>query len=145
MATCMYCGAPTQVGQKFCTACGAALPVEAPVEETTFEPNAQQPYQQPSCGQPNQQYQQPGQQNQQPAQHYPQHPQAVVQGQPVTDSGSIGWAVLGFFIPLVGLILFLVWRTTKPNCAKMAGIGALVGFCLGLLLNFSTIGLVALH
>ena len=42
------------------------------------------------------------------------------------DSGSFGWAVLGFFVPLVGLILFLVWAQTKPKSAKMAGIGALV-------------------
>lgn len=43
------------------------------------------------------------------------------------DTGHFGWAVLGFFIPLVGLILFLVWRNDKPRCAKRAGIGALVG------------------
>lgn len=55
------------------------------------------------------------------------------------DSGSIGWAVLGFFIPIVGLVLFLVWKNTKPQCAKMAGIGALVGACLSLILNFSVL------
>lgn len=42
------------------------------------------------------------------------------------DSGSIGWAILGFFIPLAGLILFLVWKDSKPRCAKKAGVGALV-------------------
>lgn len=46
---------------------------------------------------------------------------------PNPDTGSFGWAVLGFFIPLVGLILFLVWRTTKPASARQSGIGALVG------------------
>lgn len=49
------------------------------------------------------------------------------------DSGSFGWAVLGFFIPLVGLILWLVWKDTKPKSAKMAGIGALVGVVISLL------------
>lgn len=43
------------------------------------------------------------------------------------DSGSFGWAVLGFFFPLIGLILFLVWKSTKPLSAKKAGIGALIG------------------
>ncbi len=43
------------------------------------------------------------------------------------DTGSFGWAVLGFFIPIVGLILYLVWKPTKPLSAKKAGIGALVG------------------
>ena len=43
------------------------------------------------------------------------------------DTGSFGWAVLGFFIPIIGLILFLVWNTERPKTAKKAGIGALVG------------------
>ncbi len=38
-----------------------------------------------------------------------------------------GWGVLGFFIPLVGLILYLVWRDDKPRRAKSAGRGALIG------------------
>lgn len=42
------------------------------------------------------------------------------------DKGSFGWAILGFFVPLVGLILFLVWRSDKPLSSKKAGIGALV-------------------
>ena len=48
----------------------------------------------------------------------------------VVDSGNIGWAFLGCCIPLVGLILFLVWKDQKPNTAKKAGIGALVGVIL---------------
>lgn len=52
--------------------------------------------------------------------------QQVPQRQPYADdSGSIGWAILGFFVPLVGLILWLVWMDDKPKCAKMAGLGAL--------------------
>lgn len=46
--------------------------------------------------------------------------------QEMTDSGSIGWGVLGCCIPLVGLILFLVWKDQKPRSAKMAGMGALI-------------------
>lgn len=42
------------------------------------------------------------------------------------DTGSIGWAFLGFFIPIVGLILYIVWRNTEPNNAKKAGLGALI-------------------
>lgn len=49
----------------------------------------------------------------------------------VNDSSSIGYGILGFFIPLVGLILFLVWKPTTPLRAKSAGIGALIGFILG--------------
>lgn len=51
------------------------------------------------------------------------------------DTGSFGWAVLGFFFPLVGLILFLVWMNTKPLSGKKAGIGALVGVITSIVLS----------
>ena len=42
------------------------------------------------------------------------------------DNGGFGWGLLGFCIPIVGLILFLVWKDTKPRTAKAAGKGALI-------------------
>ncbi len=51
------------------------------------------------------------------------------------DSGSIGWAILGFFIPLAGLILFLVWKDSKPNCAKKAGVGALISVLASIIIS----------
>ena len=45
---------------------------------------------------------------------------------PVVDNGGFGWGLLGCCIPIVGLVLFLVWKDTKPKTAKAAGIGALV-------------------
>lgn len=51
------------------------------------------------------------------------------------DNGSFGWAVLGFFIPIAGLILYLVWRTEKPLSARRAGIGALVSVIVGTVLT----------
>lgn len=44
----------------------------------------------------------------------------------VTDNGGFGWGLLGCCIPIVGLILFLVWKDTKPKTAKSVGTGALV-------------------
>ena len=43
------------------------------------------------------------------------------------DTAGGGWIALGFFFPLVGLILFLVWQTELPNRAKACGKGALIG------------------
>lgn len=43
------------------------------------------------------------------------------------DKGGFLWGALGCCIPIVGLILFLIWRTDKPKTAKSAGIGAIVG------------------
>ena len=42
------------------------------------------------------------------------------------DNGGFLWGLLGCCIPIAGLILFLVWKDTKPRTAKAAGIGALV-------------------
>ena len=44
----------------------------------------------------------------------------------VVDNGGFGWGVLGFFVPVVGLILYLVWKDERPKTAKAAGKGALV-------------------
>lgn len=49
----------------------------------------------------------------------------------VQDNGGFLWGLLGFCIPIVGLILFLVWKNDKPRTAKAAGIGALVSVILG--------------
>lgn len=43
------------------------------------------------------------------------------------DAPSGGFAVLSFFFPIVGLILYLVWHDTLPLRAKSAGKGALAG------------------
>lgn len=42
------------------------------------------------------------------------------------DSSSFGYALLGFCIPIVGLILWLIWKDSTPQRAKSAGKGALV-------------------
>ncbi|MEJ6467458.1 hypothetical protein [Fusobacterium ulcerans] len=47
------------------------------------------------------------------------------------DRGGFAWGFLGFFIPIVGFILWLVWRDEKPKTAKSLGIGALVGVIIG--------------
>ena len=41
---------------------------------------------------------------------------------------SFGWGVLGFFVPIVGLVLFFVFMNRKKGISKAAGIGALIGF-----------------
>lgn len=68
--------------------------------------------------------------------------------QPSSDTGSAGWGILGCCLPLIGLILFLVWKEDKPRSAKSAGIGAIIGVVLcvvSILLLFALgIGLGAL-
>lgn len=50
-----------------------------------------------------------------------------------TDNGGFLWGLLGCCIPIVGLVLFLVWKDSKPKTAKAAGIGALVSVIVGVL------------
>lgn len=47
------------------------------------------------------------------------------------DKKSPGFGVLGFFFPLIGFILYCVWKDKTPLKAKSAGKGALIGFILG--------------
>lgn len=52
------------------------------------------------------------------------------------DTGAkVGWGILSYLIPLVGLILFCVWRSERPAVAKVCGICALVSFILNIILT----------
>lgn len=105
---CSNCGKELADNVSFCPECGAAQKVSAPKEAHQAAP------QQPTY-------------NAQPQYQQPQYQQQNMN----IDSGSIGWGFLGCCIPIVGLILFLVWKGEKPKTAKAAGIGALVGFGIG--------------
>ena len=63
--------------------------------------------------------------------NYAQNEQQSAQS--VVDNGGFLWGLLGCCIPIVGLVLFLVWKDTKPRTAKAAGIGALVSVIIGVL------------
>ena len=42
------------------------------------------------------------------------------------ENSTFGYAVLGFVMPLVGLVLYLIWLEEKPKASRSAGVGALV-------------------
>lgn len=73
-----------------------------------------------------------------------------IQGTPVVSNPSsqaeestVGWLLLGFFLPLVGFIIWLVWRNDKPARSKAAGKGALIGMIVSVAVGIIT-GIVAL-
>jgi len=139
---CKNCGSPIQPGFTNCQRCGApaeqvqAVNENKPMDQPAgmlkqyYDPNGtmqpvnnvqQQPVQQPMPQQPPM-----GAPMGQPMQ------QPMMQGQPVpqannADDGSFLWALVGFLFTLIGLILYFLWKDTKPKNAKMAGMGALVG------------------
>ena len=115
---CPYCGQNNDNDAVRCTSCGATLQQQnqASYNQPNQQPYGQQPYgQQPYGQQPygQQPYgQQPyGQQYQQP---YGQQPYYQAE----QDVASTGMKVLCFFIPLVGLILYLTEKDRYPNKAK---------------------------
>jgi hypothetical protein len=53
----------------------------------------------------------------------------------VEEGSTTGYGILGFFIPIVGLILYLLWQTERPKAAKSAGKGALIGFVINIVFS----------
>ncbi len=58
-----------------------------------------------------------------------------VQESNTKDASSFGFALLSFFFPLVGLILWIVWKDTSPLKAKSCGKGALFGVIASIVLS----------
>lgn len=65
-------------------------------------------------------------------------PVQIVQRQDVADPNdrpNFGYAFLGFLLPVIGLILYLVWKDDDtPLRARSCGRGAAVGFVIYFLL-----------
>ena len=147
---CKQCGSPLNEGDQFCPVCGASVAAEN--ENTTQNvanvckkcgkelPEGAQFC--PQCGASMVEGQAPSQAAWQPSS--PQ-PSPYAQGAPVPrvdDAPSGGFFALGFFFPLVGLILFLVWKDQLPLRAKSCGKGALVGFIVQFVFGF-ILGIIA--
>ncbi len=60
----------------------------------------------------------------------------------VEDKANAGWGVLGFFFPLIGLILYLVWKDNKPLTAHVVGKGALIGVIVSVTISILSVVLV---
>lgn len=60
-------------------------------------------------------------------------------GTNLQDAPSAGFAILSFFFPIIGLILWLVWKDYIPMRAKSCGKGALVGAITALVIIIATI------
>ena len=88
----------------------------------------------PACGTPKQSEAYQNQNQNYNYNSYKAPPQAI-------DSGHIGWGFLGFFFPVVGLILYLVWKDERPKTSLMAGKGALISVIVGAV--FTVLALIA--
>lgn len=132
MKQCPYCGSQLADDVNFCTNCGGSVADVRPMQANP-QPVAQNiPGYDPAY--------QPTRQEYNPYQGNPyQQPLNPTPAPAVNDSGSIGWAILGFLFPIVGFILWLLWKDKKPQCAQKAIVGAAISFGLGLIMNFGLI------
>ena len=142
MANCTHCGAPLQGGSRFCTECGATIPVAETVNHTPPPPPAQPAYTPP----PPQAAPAYTQAPQQPA--YPQSSAGVPlpggKYELISTKGLIGIMLL-MCIPVVGQILMIVWalggcrKIQKRNLARasliMMVVALVISFILGLVLK----------
>ncbi len=159
---CTQCGQAIHPDAVFCVHCGCPVTPSQPQNGQPTQNGNQQYYSTPGqnqqyygqppqngnqqyYGQPNgnqQYYGQPGNYYGQPQnqQYYGQPQPGQYYGQPYYnpngDAPSIGFGVLGFLIPLVGLILYCVWKQDKPMRANSAGKGALFGFLFNIVISF---------
>ncbi len=64
-------------------------------------------------------------------------PQSTAQStwQPFEEKASVVFAILSFFIPIAGLIIFFSKKNSRPQTAKVSGICALVSFILQIILT----------
>lgn len=91
----------------------------------------------------NNQFEQPQDNNQQYYQAPPQQPQGYynqtnynMPPMPVQEEkASVGLAILSYIIPLVGLILYLTKKDTRPKTAKVCGKCALASFIINLVIS----------
>jgi len=51
-----------------------------------------------------------------------------------TDGAAFGFGVLSFLFPIIGIVLFFVWRKDKPKRAKLMSWAAAAGFIFYLIL-----------
>lgn len=110
---------------KFCTNCGNKL-------EDNYNVC-------PSCGTPSPNIMNQGVPNNQYG-YYPN--QQYYQNPPVQETKvEVGFVILGFFIPIVGWILWGIWSKTKPRTAKAAGIAGIIGFVVNFIISIVVSGL----
>lgn len=65
-----------------------------------------------------------------------------VSGARPDDESSMLYALLGFFFPLIGLILFLVWNKEYPKRSKSCGKGALISIIVSVVVYVLAIILI---
>lgn len=75
-------------------------------------------------------------------QSYAQYDRSRYQSAP--DMNSVGFNVLSFFFPIIGLILFCIWHGTYPKKAHGVGVWSLIGVGVGIALSIIAFAMIML-
>ena len=64
-----------------------------------------------------------------------QNNQNIYGPNPEQKKGNVVFLVLGFFLPIIGFVLFILWmnKETEKENAKMALVGSIIGFFVGVI------------
>jgi len=58
--------------------------------------------------------------------------------------GGAGWWLIGFLVPIAGLLMFLLCSDNQQRKAKKAGFGALVGFIVSVVIAILCVAFIIL-
>lgn len=138
---CAKCNNEIPENSTFCGVCGAQVDAQENANNVNVNNQFYQNYNQSNNPQFNQSYNQQNNPNQQPYGQpgYQQQPYGQPGYQqpyggynsPMPNSGDIpstGLNILAFLFPMIGLILYLIWKDQYPMKAKAVGKWALIGF-----------------
>lgn len=114
---------------------GNAQPQQTQAQQQAYNPQPQQTAQQQQTYRAQQPFQQATQQQYYAPQNGAQVPPYGMPQQPIEEKASVGFAILSFFIPIAGLIIFLTKKNDRPKTAKVSGICALVSFILNIVIG----------
>lgn len=134
---CKNCGKMIEESSKFCIACGTKvepinlvkkIQVEPEKKEVTVAPIVEEVVENTNP------IQEPKEEKQEETKSEPKVEQPTSHAE-IVDKPSFWFNVLCFFIPIVGLILFITTKKDRPRRAKAMGISALVGYIISVILS----------
>lgn len=130
MSKCNICGSEVSPHDKICPVCGQTLiPEESNVKieggnQTNLETNNVTLKEDENSNQPTEV--ESALTNEQETEEQPTKPRKK-------DSISIGYGIISFILPLIGLIMFCSWRDDYPKRSKSCLVGFVIGVCLSVL------------
>ena len=110
MKKCPNCDADIDNGRTVCPFCGSTIGIDDSVNDKQYKQDA----------------------------IYTKNTQQQFQSRQVNDTGSVGYWLIGFFVPIIGIILYFVWRYEQPNNAKRCLWGAVVSIIVSFVLTILT-------